>query len=165
MLRVHNSVKGYQCPLLFFPVQCGNINVTNSNLEQPGSLSRVYMYKEKVEFSCDEGHELPDGSPNGTIEYLANGNWSGYYGNGNGYNVTLCVFIPMQFVRLRITQNAYKFNPHWTVMSDSLDYAAKQTLLHIHFIISLLCFWLHDIISSTKPILLTTKTTTSSSVL
>ena len=33
-------------------------------------------------------------------------------------------------------------------MSDSLDYAAKQTLLHIHFIISLLCFWLHDIISS-----------------
>ena len=76
MLRVHNSVKGYQCPLSFFPVQCGNINVTNYNLEQPGSFSRVYMYKEKVEFSCDEGHELPEGSPNGSIECLANGNWS-----------------------------------------------------------------------------------------
>ena len=37
----------------------------------------MYTYKETVEFSCAEGHELPDGSPNGSIECLANGNWSG----------------------------------------------------------------------------------------
>mgnify|MGYP001798082365 CR=1 FL=1 len=65
--------------------------------------------------------------------------------NGDGYIVTLHVFIPMQLVRLRITQNANQLYPHWTVMSDSLDNAAKQTLVHIHFIVQLFLNWMHDI--------------------
>ena len=65
--------------------------------------------------------------------------------NGDGYIVTLHVFIPMQFVILCVTQNACKVYLHWTVMSDSLDNAAKQTLVHIHFIVQLFLNWMHDI--------------------
>ena len=65
--------------------------------------------------------------------------------NGDGYIVTLHVFIPMQFVILCVTQNAYKFYPHWTVMSDSLDNAAKQTLLLILVIVQIFLNWMHDI--------------------
>ena len=57
--------------------------------------------------------------------------------NGDGYIVTLHVFVPMHFERLCVTQNANQLYPHWTVISDSLDNAAKQTLVHIHFIVQI----------------------------
>ena len=65
--------------------------------------------------------------------------------NGDGYTVTLHVFILMQFVILCVTQNANQLYPHWTVMSDSLDNAAKQTLVHILVIVQLFLNCMHDI--------------------
>ena len=77
--------------------------------------------------------------------------------NGDGYIRTLHVLLPMQFVRLRITQNANQLYPSWTVLSDSPNNAAKQTLLRIHIIVQLLCYWLHGINQFNKTNLLTTK--------